>query len=281
MEFVLIAVAVIAGLLGALLGIGGGTIIVPIMVMLGFPIHEAVGTSLIAVVATSIGGALVYLKAGMTNLQLAMILEVTTTLGAICGSYLAFVVDEKFIAILFFLVAIFTVYSMIRREVVKRPVMLATSGDTGSAEEVDLQNGSMAFRTYHYWDELEQQWVTYTPRRIPIGLFAGYIAGILSGLLGIGGGPVKVPVLNLMMGVPTKVAVATSNYMVGITASASAFIYLNNGFVRPGVATLVTLGVLLGAQLGARISKRLSVPLLRWIFSVVILLLAGSLIFRA
>lgn len=285
MDLLLVVIGLSAGFFGALLGLGGGMILLPLMVLIGFPIHEAIGTSIVAVVATSVVGAIVYLQTGMTNVRIALTLQVLTTLGAVSGSYIAFVVEERLLAYLFFAVALFTVYAMTKRETVMLPPTVAA--DESAAEREDAVSPGFSWREWafaqpvdRYWDEREQQWVTYQARRVPGGLVVSYFAGMLSGLLGIGGGAVQVPVMNLVMGIPTKAAVATSNYMVGITASASAFVYFNQGVVRPGVAAIVALGVACGAQLGARLVKRMPAPLLRKIFAVVILLMAGSLIFR-
>lgn len=250
-------VSVAAGLLGALLGLGGGIILVPALVLLlGVPEKTAVATSLVGVIATSVTASTSHLRYRYTNVPLAMQMESGTVLGALIGSMVFRLISPRWIALLFALLQGYVAWTLIRRR--------AEAGLNKSAV-VDI-NGATA----GYVDHATGETVHYIPQRIAIGWIVSLLAGALSALLGVGGGLVKVPVLNLLMGVPLKAAVATSSFMIGITGSVGASIYLLHGYVNPTLAAPAVLGVMAGAHMGAGLSRKLRSRILR---NVLILLL--------
>ncbi|HLW83100.1 MAG TPA: sulfite exporter TauE/SafE family protein [Candidatus Acidoferrales bacterium] len=252
--------ALVAGLLGSLTGLGGGIVIVPLLVLVfRVNIHYAAGASLISVIATSSGAAAAYVREGYSNVRIGMFLEVATTLGALLGAFLVAKVSPNAIAIIFALVLLFSAYLTLR----KQPDIHDTRPPDRLAERLRM-NGD--YPTAHGK-------VSYTVRRVPIGFLVCHAAGILSGLLGIGSGPLKVLGMDQAMEVPFKVSTATSNFMIGVTAAASAGIYIHRGYVDPALAMPVMLGVLAGAFLGARILPGAGTRYLRILFSVAIIAL--------
>ncbi len=256
-----------AGLLGALTGLGGGVVIVPLLVLgLGVDLHYAIGASLVSVIATSSGAAATYVREGYTNIRIGMFLEVATTLGALSGAWLAAVVEPRFVAITFGVVLLASAYwsSRPRRELPAdaRPDPLAARLRLDGTLPTDAGP-----RPYHV-------------RRVPVGFGLMYVAGILSGLLGIGSGALKVLAMDQAMGIPFKVSTTTSNFMIGVTAAASAGVYLARGYIDPGLTMPVMLGVLAGSSLGALLLARLRSAVLRRIFGVVILVLALQMIYK-
>jgi uncharacterized membrane protein YfcA len=256
-----------AGFLGALTGLGGGVVLVPLLV-LGFnvDIRYAIGASLISVIATSSGAAAAYVKEGYTNLRVGMFLEIATTCGALGGAFLAARAPTSWIAVLFGLVLIHSAYLS------SRPLVPA-AGDGPSdpwAKRLKL-DGSYPTptgpRTYH-------------ARAVPAGFGLMAVAGALSGLLGIGSGAIKVLAMDRAMHLPFKVSTTTSNFMIGVTAAASAGVYLSRGFIDPGLAMPVMLGVLLGSLAGARVLAGARTRPLRIVFSLVILLLGLEMIYN-
>ena len=234
----------LAGGFGALVGLGGGVIVIPILTMLfHLPIHTAIGISLVGVIATSTGTAIVYVREGKANIRLGMTLELATTIGAILGAVIAGYVGSKVLFLLFSAILTYNTYSMLRKNEENHISEVAVSVDGNDN--------------------------AYQIRNIPLGLFFSAIAGILSGLLGIGGGLVKIPVMYLLMGVPLKTAAATSNFMIGVTASASAFIYFLSGKLDVFAAVPVALGVFFGAMVGTRINRQISTRSLKKIFVIV------------
>ena len=215
-----------SGGVGALLGIGGGLIIIPVLTLLfGVPIHQAIGTSLCCVIATSSGAAASYVEHHLTDVRLGMTLELATTVGAVCGSLVATHISREGLAVLFALLLTYAGGAMLRKARKK---------------------------SFHDGDEDG----AYTVRRLPLGLAASSGAGVVSGLLGVGGGPIKVPVMYLLLGIPFKIATATSNFMIGVTAAASAFIYFSHGDVPLQVAAPTAVGVFLGAAMGTHLMRR-------------------------
>ncbi|MBW4586068.1 sulfite exporter TauE/SafE family protein [Aetokthonos hydrillicola Thurmond2011] len=256
-----------AGFLGSLTGLGGGVVIVPLLtVVFGVDIRYAIGASLVSVIATSSGAASAYVKEGYTNMHLGMFLEVATTFGAIVGAIVAGMVSNRAIAIVFGVVLLYSAYVSRQHRVEhldnEPPDRLAT---------VLQLNGS-----YPTPDGEK----SYNVRAVPVGFGLMFVAGILSGLLGIGSGAVKVLAMDQAMRIPFKVSTTTSNFMIGVTAAASAGVYLKRGYIDPGLAMPVMLGVLLGALLGARVLVRARIGLLRIIFSLVILALAIEMIYK-
>jgi uncharacterized protein len=265
--FLLALGGLLAGIFGALLGLGGGTLIVPILTLgFGVPFRESVAVSLLAVIATSSSGAAVYLRQGLANLRLGLTLELATAVGALAGGLIAFAVSERVLAGAFAVLLIYTAASMIRG---RRSDVPAPEPDGLADPRLVSDRGAPAGeeRT-EYADTLHGP--GYTVSRLPFGLALSLAAGVVSALLGVGGGTVKVPAMNLVMGVPLRVAVATSNLMIGVTASASAVLYLARGSVDPWLAGPVVLGVFAGAAAASRLSERVPVAALRLLFVLVL-----------
>ncbi len=265
----ILSVALVAGVLGALLGLGGGIIVIPgLTLALGFGMQEAIGASLMGVIASSTGAAVRYVQQGYVNVRLGMLLETATTTGAILGALVAVYLDQDWLAILFAGVLLYSAYHMLtKRERVYRPEELE-----GEAQTLDL--------SCTYVDQKDGQEVCYGVRRYRTGLLASLGAGGLSGLLGVGGGVIKVPVMNACMCVPMKAATATSNFMIGVTALAGAIIYVRYGYIEPVLAGLTALGVLVGAVAGSRLVNYTGGRSLRIIFGVVLLLVAMLMVLK-
>lgn len=258
--------SLLGGFVGALTGLGGGVIIVPLLTLaFGVDIRYAVGASLVSVIATSSGAAAAYLKEGFTNIRVGMFLEVFTTLGALLGALLAGILPGSVIAVIFGLVLLHTVY-------VSRHPVPEQAGDEPDPLATKLKmNGSYPSLTGVK---------NYYVRQVPLGSSLMFLAGALSGLLGIGSGTVKVLAMDRAMRLPFKVSTTTSNFMIGVTAAASAGAYLSRGWIDPGLAMPVMLGVLLGSVLGARVLAVSPTPRLRQVFSIVILVVGLEMIFN-
>ena len=266
------AISVFAGLLGSLVGVGGGVIVVPALsLFLGVDIRAAIAASIIAVVATSNGAASGYVRQRLTNLRLAMLLETATAAGALCGASLAVYVPGRGLYLLFSLVLAYTAWSMSRPKPQDSAVPTRLPSDPW-AQRLQL-DGS-------YFDKALQKEVTYRVSRTKLGLAVSYVAGALSGLLGIGGGVLKVPVMNLAMGIPLKACTATSNFMIGVTAATGAAVYFTRGDVLPFVAAPVAVGVLLGAKLGSRLLGHLKSHWIRLAFVAVMIVSAVQMFWR-
>ena len=254
-----------AGLLGSLTGLGGGVVIVPLLtVALGVDVHYAIGASLVSVIATSSGAAAAYLREGFTNMRVGIFLEVATTAGAVLGASLATHLSASVIEVVFGVVLLVSVYLTLQsREPDPAPI---GSGSLGERLRLSGEYPTPEGTVY------------YVPRRVPLGFGIMAGAGALSGLLGIGSGAVKVVALDQAMHLPFKVSTTTSNFMIGVTAAASAGIYLHRGFIQPGLAMPVMLGVLAGSLAGARLLVSSRPLLLRWTFAVAILALGIEMI---
>jgi uncharacterized membrane protein YfcA len=256
----------LAGLIGALTGLGGGVVIVPLLTLaFGVDFRYAVGASLVSVIATSSGAAAAYVREGFTNIRVGMFLEVATTIGALLGAYLAALISTSALAIVFGLVLLYSAWSASR----PRPQHLASTPDP-IAQRLRL-DGSYPTRQGERY---------YHVQRVPLGFGLMLGAGALSGLLGIGSGAFKVLAMDQAMCLPFKVSTTTSNFMIGVTAAASAGVYLARGYIDPGIAMPVMLGVLAGATLGARVLKRTTPRALRLLFAVVIAALAVEMIYN-
>lgn len=267
----LIAGGTAAGFFGSLLGLGGGTLIVPLLTLVfNLPLLTAVGVSLVCVVVTSGASAGVFLERHVANLRLGMTLELFTATGALLGGLVAFLLPEQALEILFSGLLIYTSITMARRG--------RGAGDThGGPEEETL----VAEPGDDQFFDASLSGPTYRVRNIPFGAAGSVGAGVVSALLGIGGGIVKVPVMNIVMGVPLRVATATSNLMMGITASAGAIIYLSRGLIDPYVASPTALGVFVGASIGSRVAHRIDVRILRGLFITILLYTAFQMLLRA
>jgi uncharacterized membrane protein YfcA len=259
-----------SGALGAMLGLGGGVFMVPLLVfMLKVPIHIASGASIIAVVATSSAAAATYVKNDITNLRLGMFLELATTLGAVTGAFLTSVTNEATLRMIFGLALLYAAATMYLQMRKMDRSWVAKPNDK-LAERFHL-DGS-------YFDVARGQQIRYGLSKTPITLGISYIAGVISGLLGIGGGGVKVPAMNVVGNVPMKVAIATSNFMIGVTAAASALVYMRNGFCDVFITAPVVLGTLIGSFMGARMTNHVRGFILKKAFTVVLTLLAMRMI---
>ncbi|HTO89680.1 MAG TPA: sulfite exporter TauE/SafE family protein [Candidatus Sulfotelmatobacter sp.] len=256
-----------AGFLGSLVGIGGGIIVVPALTLIfGFDIRHAIGASIVSVIATSSGAAAGYVRERMTNLRAAMLLELGTTIGAVCGALLAGVLHGRWLYLLFGLMLLGSGFAMLKRL-------------RDHAEHVPPSRWADALRLHSsYFDERLGREVYYRVARAPLGLLLMLIAGLLSGLLGIGSGVLKVPAMDLAMGLPLKVSSATSNLMIGVTAAASAAIYFTRGDINPFIAGPVAIGIVLGAAIGARFLSRASHAWLRILFVAVLAVVALQMI---
>ena len=244
-----------AGMFGSLLGLGGGLLIVPLLTIgFGLPLREAVGVSLVCVIVTSSVSAGVFLQRRQANLRLGMLLELFTAMGAIAGGLVAFLLSDRVLAGLFAIVLVYVAATMARG---------LRRGPAGGVRPDDVI-------------EVEQ-----TVRNLPAGLVGSVGAGVVSALLGIGGGIVKVPVMHLVMGVPLRIATATSNLMIGITASASAIVYVLRGGIDVNAVGPTAIGVFVGASIGSRVASRVDVRLLRILFVAVLLFTAFEMARRA
>ena len=249
--------SVLAGLIGAIFGLGGGIIIIPSLTLLfGYPMQLAIGASLIAVIASSTGAATHYVEQGLTNIRLAMVLEVATTLGAVIGALIAVYLNQAVLAFAFALILIYAAYYMLTK-----PESVCTY-PPGPCGPLDL--------SCSYVDKAEGKEIEYGVKQLGKGMAASAGAGGISGLLGVGGGIIKVPVMNLWMGVPMRAACATSNFMIGVTALAGAIVHYGYGDVVPVLAAVVAVGVFAGASIGTRLADRLCGPNLKKTFAVIL-----------
>ncbi|PST84433.1 permease [Pedobacter yulinensis] len=259
--------SLLAGFLGSLTGLGGGVIIIPLLTLvLGVDIHYAIGASIISVIATSSGSAAAYVKEGITNIRIGMFLEIATTVGAVIGAILAVYLDPGYIAVVFGCILIFSALAGLQKKTDRSDNLVSS----GLADRLKL-NGS-------YPDAGRQH--PYTVKRVSGGFLMMLFAGTLSGLLGIGSGALKVLAMDNIMRIPFKVSTTTSNFMMGVTAAASAVVYLHRGQIDPGIAMPVALGVLTGAQVGSRVLLRTNTGLLKKVFAVVIIFLALQMIYN-
>jgi uncharacterized membrane protein YfcA len=258
-------VAALAGLLGALTGLGGGVVVVPVLALLfHVDLRYAIGASLVSVIATSSGAAVSFVREGFSNVRIGMFLEVATTVGALVGAFLTAHISNHVIGIVFGLTLLYSAWSAFRDHAQHTP-----GAPNALAQKLELYGD--------YPDGRSRQ--TYVAQNVPTGFGVMFIAGLLSGLLGIGSGAVKVLAMDKAMKLPFKVSTTTSNFMIGVTAAASAGIYLSRGYIAPGLAAPVMLGVLIGSLLGARLLVKIRVPVLRMVFAIVIVTLGLEMIY--
>lgn len=257
----------LAGFLGALTGLGGGVVVVPMLALLfHVDIRYAIGASLVSVIATSSGAAAAYVREGFSNIRIGMFLETATTVGAIAGAAIALHVSGKAIAIVFGLVLLYSAY-------------LSSRHRAEHCEEESASTLAKRLRLNGTYPAAEGK-RSYGVTGIPAGYSLMFGAGVLSGLLGIGSGAVKVLAMDQAMKIPFKVSTTTSNFMIGVTAAASAGLYLSRGYIAPGVAMPVMLGVLAGSLVGARVLVKARVKVLRYLFAAVIVVLGFEMIFN-
>ncbi|SDZ96932.1 hypothetical protein SAMN05192529_10581 [Arachidicoccus rhizosphaerae] len=260
--------SILAGLLGSLTGLGGGVIIVPLLTYLGVDFHYAIGTALVAVIATSSGSAAAYVKEGVTNLRMGMFLEIATTIGAVFGALLVAsrLIPTAVVAILFGIILILSAVNSWRK---KAPI-----------EEHVCSKMGKKFKLTGTYPASDGTHIKYGVKNVIGGFFMMMLAGVISGLLGIGAGAMKVIAMDNIMRVPFKVSTTTSNFMIGVTATAGAFIYLQNGYIHPALCMPVMIGVLLGAIAGSKILLQSNTAKLRFGFSIFILLVALDMIYK-
>ncbi|MBR1593402.1 MAG: sulfite exporter TauE/SafE family protein [Bacteroidales bacterium] len=264
---ILLCGAFCAGLLGSLTGLGGGVVVIPLLTLLfGVDFHYAVGAALVSSIATSSGSGSAYVKEGITNIRLGMFLEIATTIGAVSGAFVAIWLNSSTIAVIFGCVLLLTAAMQQRRKT--------------DHEGVKGSELARRLKLYGTWPQKDGSRKAYELRNVGGGFGVMYVAGVLSGILGIGSGVLKVIAMDSLMKVPFKVSTTTSNFMMGVTACASAVVYVQRGNITPAIACPVMVGVLIGALTGARLLKRLDVSLLRKIFALVIVLVAINMIYN-
>jgi hypothetical protein len=266
-EFVPIAFAgaLAGGFVGSLTGLGGGVIVTPVLaLLLGVDLRYAIGASLIAVIATSSGAAAAYVRDGYSNIRIGMFLEIATTVGALFGAYLGTRIPTRYLSMIFGVMLLQAAWQAIRQ-----------MEEAGQA----LPGDALAKRLKLAGEYQTPQGIQkYDVHRVKTGFGLMFGAGLVSGLLGIGSGSLKVIAMDQAMRIPFKVSTATSNFMIGVTAAASASVYLSRGYVDPGIVMPVVLGILLGSMLGARLLPNLGVPLLRRLFALVVGVIAIEMI---
>jgi uncharacterized protein len=259
----ILLVAFIAGVFGSMLGVGGGVIMVPVLSLaFGVPIKTAIATSIVCVIATSSMAQITFSSRGMTNMRLGMFLEVATTVGAIAGGITAVLVDGRYLQVAFACVLFYVAWQMGRRRgdivPVEGPIMPAS-----------------------YFDPAEGREIRYGVHGLGLGFGLSFVAGNVSGLLGVGGGAFKVPIMNLLMGLPLKATIATSNLMIGVTAATSAAIFYGRGYMDPHWAVPAALGILAGARFGPRLAIHLPSRVLLIAFEIVLPVFAVLMILKA
>ena len=259
-------IAVLAGFLGSLVGLGGGIIITPALTILfGIDIKYAIGASIVAVIATSSGSAIAFVKDHVSNMRVGMLLEVFTTAGGIVGALMAGMFSSKLLYIFFSLILLNSFYGML-----KKTGLI----NKGKREEDKVENDKYADKyklNSTYYDKATGETVKYNVTNVPQGSLVMFGAGFASGLLGIGSGAFKVVALDTYMKLPIKVSTATSNFMMGVTATASALIYFFNGTINPAIAAPIALGTLIGSRTGAKVMQRLDAKYIRYIFLPILL----------
>jgi hypothetical protein len=269
--FTTFGVSIAAGLLGALLGLGGGIIVIPALtLLLHIDIRYAIGASIVSVIATSSGAAAAYVRERMSNLRVAMFLEMATTTGALTGAYISGRIATAWLFVIFGVIMGYSAIEMFRKraeETGGRPVP-----PDRLADRLGLHDS--------YFDQAQEKEIAYRVTHTWLGLGLMYVAGCVSGLLGIGSGALKVPSMDLAMRLPIKVSTATSNFMIGVTAAASAGVYFTRGDINPFIAAPVAAGVLVGATGGSLVLGRLQNRLIRIVFVVVLLVISGQMLWK-
>ena len=259
-------IAVLAGFLGSLVGLGGGIIITPALTILfGIDIKYAIGASIVAVIATSSGSAIAFVKDHVSNMRVGMLLEIFTTAGGVVGALMAGIFSSKLLYIFFSLILLNSFYGML-----KKTGLI----NKGKREEDKVENDKYADKyklNSTYYDKATGKTVKYNVTNVPQGSLVMFGAGFASGLLGIGSGAFKVVALDTYMKLPIKVSTATSNFMMGVTATASALIYFFNGTINPAIAAPIALGTLIGSRTGAEVMQRLDAKYIRYIFLPILL----------
>jgi uncharacterized protein len=269
---IIFAGALFAGFIGSLTGLGGGVILVPMLtIAFGVDIRYAIGASLISVIATSSGAASAYIKEGLLNIRAGMFLEIATTLGAIAGAAIAIIAPTRFIAVLFGLVLIYSAAVSFRKRKMETEATVSPVEKPGRIVALLKAKGS-------YFTSGEER--HYILQNLGGGFSLMALAGMLSGLLGIGSGALKVIAMDSVMKIPFKVSTSTSNFMIGVTAAASAGVYLNRGYIDPVLSMPVMIGVLAGSLIGAKILLKSRTKSVRIIFALVVTLMGLEMIYN-
>jgi uncharacterized membrane protein YfcA len=256
-----------SGLVGAMLGLGGGVfMIIFFILVLNIPAYQAVALSLLAVIASSSMGGSVYVRDKMTNVKLAMSLETCTVTGGVLGAFVALLMPVTFIMVILGCVLFYASFMMLRGKL---------SEDIKSVKDERLSICG------EFYDTIKKCDVKYVTVRMKTGLFVSLIAGWISGIVGIGGGVIMVPIMNLIMKIPMKASAATSNFMVGVTAAASAFIYFNKGFVDLYMAVPTVIGIMIGAYIGTRVMVRLESLFLKRLLGIILIFFGFVLLLKA
>jgi len=258
----------VAGLLGALTGLGGGVVLVPLLtIFFKVDLRYAIGASLVSVIATSSGAAAAYVREGFSNIRVGMFLEIATTVGALTGAFLATVIPVSALAVIFGFTLLYSAF-------------LSRKPRPKSERHLPPDRLATRLRLNGSFPDPDEGIRSYNVQGVPAGFSLMFGAGALSGLLGIGSGAVKVLAMDQAMKIPFKVSTTTSNFMIGVTAAASAGVYLGRGYIDPGLAMPVMLGVLAGSTLGTRILIQAETKWLRLVFSVVIALLGAEMLYK-
>ena len=262
---IVFVISLFAGFLGSLTGLGGGVVVTPALtILLGVDLRYAIGASLVSVIATSSGAAAAYVRDGYSNMRIGMFLEIATTVGAVCGAFLATHVPVSALSIVFGVVLLHSAWQSNRQH----EEGAAHLADDPLSRRLRLEGSLRSGTTVE----------KYRAGRVKTGFSVMFAAGTLSGLLGIGSGALKVIAMDQAMRIPFKVSTATSNFMIGVTAAASAGIYLSRGYIAPGLAMPVMLGVLCGSLMGARALPQTDVKTLRRVFGIVVGVMAIEMI---
>lgn len=266
----ILALSIAAGVFGSILGLGGGIIITPALTLLfGIDIKYAIGASIVSVIATSSGAAVAYIKDKITNIRIGMFLEIATTIGAITGAFISGLINSKYLYIIFGLLLLYSALAMLKKKGQELPGY------------VDPHPLSVKLKLNNqYYDKALKKEVEYNVTGVYGGFGMMYVAGVISGLLGIGSGIFKVMAMDLFMKMPLKVSSATSNFMIGVTAAASAGVYLLRGNIDPKIAAPVALGVLIGATIGTKIMQNLKSKTIRMIFIPVLAFVSIQMIIK-
>lgn len=266
----ILILSIAAGIFGSILGLGGGIIITPALTLLfGIDIKYAIGASIVSVIATSSGAAIAYIKDKITNVRIGMFLEIATTLGAITGAFISGLIDSKYLYVIFGVLLLYSAIAMLKKKGQELPSNVKIHP---MADKLRL-NGE-------YYDKVLKENVSYNVDGVYGGFSMMYAAGVISGLLGIGSGIFKVMAMDLFMKLPLKVSSATSNFMIGVTAAASAGVYLLRGDIDPKIAAPVALGVLVGAAIGTKIMQNLRSKTIRMIFIPVLAFVSIQMIIK-
>jgi hypothetical protein len=269
------AAAILAGFLGALFGIGGGMIIVPVLtVFMGIPIHEGIAISIVSVIATSNAGGSSYVEQRMTNIELAMFLEVATTAGALVGSFVALLLQSWELFLIFVILLAYMAFVSLKTR--RSDEARIAKGDFAKTRQDRVAKYLTLIGSYY--DVSEKKDVQYAVTRAPEGSLVASLAGVVSGLLGVGGGIIKVAAMNIFMNVPMKAAVATSKFMIGVTAATSALLFFLAGLIDPYIIAPIVLGTTLGATVGTWVMPRVKSSALKVAFGFLVIYMAYTML---